>query len=81
MKPIYEQEWHEEVSNGATFIIGDDDRMICTTREVDAIALGKAISAAPDMARALLMVLYRQGDADSRERAARDVLRKAGVLP
>jgi hypothetical protein len=32
------------------------------------------------MARALLEVLYRRGDSDTREKAARPALKEAGVL-
>lgn len=83
MKLIHEQALHydeiDEVlygEHGAVAALG------CFGSDVlERDALGRAFAALPDAVQALLMVLHRQGDADSRERAARDALRKMGVIP
>lgn len=86
MKPIHEQEWEHD-GHGIVWNKGRIADLVHRPTEghsqgiEEVLDRGDLISAAPDMARALISVLYRQGDADSREKMARAALIKAGVIP
>lgn len=96
MTKPHEQEWRTETSPGygRVYIVADDDRMTCETRAEDGDEIARLISAAPDMARALLAFVSDSGHTPdcgysgypdhkcSDECAgARAALRKAGVIP
>jgi hypothetical protein len=72
MKP-HEETWENGRDYEVTVCGPELDRDIDAPRE-------RLARAAPAMARALLDVLYRRGNCDTRERAARTALREAGVL-
>lgn len=80
-KPL-EEKWearsnYVEFRSGAKYV-GHAD-IHSELGERDAHARMDFIAAAPDMAQALLAVVYRQGDSETRGRDARDALRKAGL--
>lgn len=78
MKPIHEDELLDIGGPcGGRLIAASDGRVVADEVDEDASTLFRA---APEMARALMAVLYRQGDADSREKMARAALIKAGVI-
>lgn len=84
MKKPHEQEWYVgdkekwQVTDGHFVRLGNDKSGACMVLAGKSVA--EFVAAAPDMARALLMVVEREDPCSDIHKAATSALRKAGVL-